>query len=495
MSQDTTQTAASMPRQGTRISQWDRIERSVFVALAVGLAWGIRGDFGHLIGAMYPGVILAFAFGYVTGQTAMYRWMPVLAIVTGLGIGAGGHMSYGVLHGYGKSDTFINYAYGFFTLFLQGGAWGVFGCAAAGLLLEHKRTTRIEWVESAIAVLAGGTFLYILVVKLCGFHINPWRSNASIAYTGGAWALLVWLWARGKQTGFRSAILGYTGFGMGMSIGRMVDNINTNLITWSWKFADGTQLGPFNINTWNTMEVSVGLIAGFVYTYGMLGQRFPEPPSGPAFARIANLGALYAMAAVPILHAVTRTPFSEKITEWTSALEEMGYGNAGALGQKTANGIIALCVAATIGSILWSIVNGKDARRWPWFPVVWLSLTMVLYQNANALYFFRPPVPNYINMHTVFWILFILMTVHVIAQLFKDGPSPYPPENAEQLKPFKAYKWVLASAISYVVLLVAAGFVNGKETMKSANTRFPIWAWPEGPFPGVQPKVPPSGNE
>ena len=33
----------------------DRIGRSLFVALAVGLAWGIRGDFGHLVGAMYPG--------------------------------------------------------------------------------------------------------------------------------------------------------------------------------------------------------------------------------------------------------------------------------------------------------------------------------------------------------------------------------------------------------------------------------------------------------
>ena len=30
----------------------DRIARSSFVALAVGLGWGIRGDFGHLVGAI-----------------------------------------------------------------------------------------------------------------------------------------------------------------------------------------------------------------------------------------------------------------------------------------------------------------------------------------------------------------------------------------------------------------------------------------------------------
>ena len=40
----------------------DRIGRSLFVALAVGLGWGIRGDFGHLVGAMYPGAALALAW-------------------------------------------------------------------------------------------------------------------------------------------------------------------------------------------------------------------------------------------------------------------------------------------------------------------------------------------------------------------------------------------------------------------------------------------------
>jgi hypothetical protein len=35
----------------------DRIARSLFVALAVGL--GIRGDFGHVLGAMFPGACLA----------------------------------------------------------------------------------------------------------------------------------------------------------------------------------------------------------------------------------------------------------------------------------------------------------------------------------------------------------------------------------------------------------------------------------------------------
>ena len=83
----------------------DRIGRSLFVALAVGLAWGIRGDFGHLVGAMYPGAVLAMALAYVSGQRSLFLWMPVIAAASALAIGAGGLMSYGILHGYAQSDT------------------------------------------------------------------------------------------------------------------------------------------------------------------------------------------------------------------------------------------------------------------------------------------------------------------------------------------------------------------------------------------------------
>src|SRR5882757_905943 len=100
----------------------DRLGRSLFVALAVGLGWGIRGDFGHLIGAMYPGAALALGMAFVSGQRSLFLWMPILAAVSGLAIGSGGMMSYGILHGYAQSDTLINYSYGFVTLFLQGSA-------------------------------------------------------------------------------------------------------------------------------------------------------------------------------------------------------------------------------------------------------------------------------------------------------------------------------------------------------------------------------------
>ncbi len=71
------------------MDQKERIVRSLFVALAVGLGWGIRGDFGHQLGAMVPGAALALAFTFVSGQKSLFRLMPILAAVAALAISVG----------------------------------------------------------------------------------------------------------------------------------------------------------------------------------------------------------------------------------------------------------------------------------------------------------------------------------------------------------------------------------------------------------------------
>jgi len=196
------------------MSLGDRIGRSVFVALAVGLGWGIRGDFGHLVGAMYPGAALGLGLAYVSGQRSLFLWMPILAALSGLGIGSGGMMSYALLHGYAQSDTLVNYAYGFCTLFLQGSAWGTFGGALIGLMLERKPLHTGEWLGLIGSVLIGGWLTSFLVVDVLGFPINPPRNNGSIAFMGAALAQLIWLACNDKPSGLRGAILGYVGFGL-----------------------------------------------------------------------------------------------------------------------------------------------------------------------------------------------------------------------------------------------------------------------------------------
>ena len=76
-----------------------------------------------------------------------------------------------------KADTFVNYTYGFFTLFLQGGAWGVFGCAAVGLLFERRPLRVSEWAGALATIVLCGWVTYYLIHVVIGFDINPYRST------------------------------------------------------------------------------------------------------------------------------------------------------------------------------------------------------------------------------------------------------------------------------------------------------------------------------
>ena len=193
----------------------DRTLRSLFVALAVGLGWGIRGDFGHLVGAMYPGAALGLAFAFVSGQRSLFLWMPIIASLSALGIGVGGSMSYGILHGYAQADTPVNYAYGFATLFLQGSAWGTFGGALIGLVLERQPLRTGEWLAWLGSIFIGGWTAAFLIVTVLGFDINPPRNNTSIAFAGAALAQIIYLAASGKTTGLRGARAGLRRFRTG----------------------------------------------------------------------------------------------------------------------------------------------------------------------------------------------------------------------------------------------------------------------------------------
>jgi len=449
----------------------------MFVAVAVGLGWGIRGDFGHLIGAMYPGAVLALALCYVSGQRALFKWMPFLSAISAVAIGTGGHMSYGILHGYAQSDTLVNYAYGFFTLFLQGAAWGVFGCAAVGLLLEENRLKPGEWAAAILTILFSGAAVYVLVVVLLGFHINPPRSDASIGFTGAALGLFLWLIFNKKQLGLRAATLGYIGFGLGMSVGRLFGNI-ANVFT-TFPFGG---VGPFSINHWNVMEVSVGLIGGFTFAWGMLGLKYPEPPENENMGLLHVYGALYVLGGIPLLHRLTRVELPKKLDEWTSSLKQYGYPNPEKWAQGTLTALSLVCAIAVVLALLWIYLHRRNRYRAAWFPVMALSLIMLLYQNINALYFLYPRTPKQINMHFVFWILFAFMVGYVIRQLWKGGPQPLYDDKSPET--FSCQRWAALAAAVFIGVLILAGFVNGEQTMKSACTRWPEWSWRDGPFPG-----------
>lgn len=453
----------------------DRIARSAFVALAVGLGWGIRGDFGHLIGAMYPGACLAMGFAYVSRQRSLFLWMPILAAVSAIGIGSGGAMSYGILHGYAQSDTFINYSYGFLTLFLQGAAWGTFGGAMVGLVLERRPMRTGEWLGLVLTVLAGGWLTSFIVVTWLGFQINPPRNSTSITFFGAALAQLVWLAWNKKWSGLRGGLLGYLGFGLGMSGGRLLGNIANVL--------QSPDLLDFSINHWNVMETSCGIIGGFVFAFAMLKYAYPSPPEDENIGWTSALSITFVLGVIPLWHRLTRIRPEEKVLNWANELKSYGYENPEQVADQVLWSLDAICVLGFAGAAVWLLIHFRRWQPLAWFPVLWLSLTMLLFQNTNALYFWYPHREKQFNMHTVFWVLFGLMASYVIVSaLLRSRPSAEESQSADVPVPWA--RWLGLAAACFAGIVLAAGLVNGEQTMRSANTRWPVWSWPEGPFPG-----------
>ena len=449
----------------------DRVGRSLFVALAAGLGWGIRGDFGHLIGAMYPGACLGMGLVYVSGQRSLFLWMPILGALGGLGIGSGGAMSYGILHGYAQSDTLINYAYGFLTLFLQGSAWGTFGGALIGLVLERKPMRSGEWLGLIGTTLAAGWFISFLVVDVCGFQINPPRNNISIAFMGAALGQIAWLALNDKPSGLRGAVLGYVGFGLGMSGGRLLGNVANVL-------QDTT---GYTINHWNVMETSCGFIGGFIYTFGMVNRDYPAPPEKENIRLASILGILYTLGVIPLWHRLARIPTDAKLEEWTQMLKSYGFDEPARVAETNLLLIDCVCALGFVGAAIWMMIHFQRRQRLAAFPVLWLSLVMVLFQNLTALYFYYPHREKYVNMHNVFWILLGLMLLYAI--LVRPSAKVERQTLAEPEPRFHWLGWMAGSAMVLALIVFAAGYVNGPKTMTSANTRWPIWAWNQGQFP------------
>jgi hypothetical protein len=124
----------------------------VFVALALSIGWGVRGNWGHEYGAMIPGALAAMAAVLVSGRTDWYRRIPFFAFFGALGWSFGGSISYMQVIAYTHSGDALSVVYGFACLFLIGFLWGALGGAGTALPAFLSRDRLTELLVPTLAV-------------------------------------------------------------------------------------------------------------------------------------------------------------------------------------------------------------------------------------------------------------------------------------------------------------------------------------------------------
>lgn len=117
--------------------------RVLVVALSLSIGWGIRGNFGHEIGAMLPGALAAAAAVLMTGRDDWRRRIAFFAAAGAIGWSIGGCMSYMQVIAYTHSGHSPTQLYGFACLFALGALWGAPGGMATALpaVLSRERLT------------------------------------------------------------------------------------------------------------------------------------------------------------------------------------------------------------------------------------------------------------------------------------------------------------------------------------------------------------------
>ena len=117
----------------------------LFTALAGGMGWGIRGQYGHETGAMLAGLLVAlvlvYLFGYHLSSLSAARAVALATVA----IGFGGSMTYGQTLGLTQDAPLIgNMAalrWGLLGTFIKGSIWigyfGLFLGLGLGLSLIH----------------------------------------------------------------------------------------------------------------------------------------------------------------------------------------------------------------------------------------------------------------------------------------------------------------------------------------------------------------------
>jgi hypothetical protein len=257
----------------------------LLAAMAGGMGWGIRGQYGHETGAMIAGLLVSLVLVFLFCPHAAVLPAARAAAFGAIAMGFGGSMTYGQTVGLTQNAALIGnweaLRWGMLGLTIKGGIWIGFAGLFLGMGLGGVRYRAREILLLMLAMVA----LYAVGLWLLNSPFDPanrilpriyfsanWRWQPSAGaelkprpelWGGMLFALIgAWIWAgriRRDRLARNLALWGALG-GLGFPIGQSLQAYHA----WNPEvFESGVwvQLAPV-MNWWNWMETTFGAVMG-----------------------------------------------------------------------------------------------------------------------------------------------------------------------------------------------------------------------------------------
>ena len=260
-------------------------------ALAGGMGWGIRGQYGHETGAMIAGVLVGFVLVLLLARQA-----PALSAARAvawftIAIGFGGSMTYaqtiGLTHDAALVGHEAAWRWGMVGLALKGAIWIGFAGVFLGMGLGGVRYR----IRELLLLMAMLLILYWAGCRLINEPFDPARRVLPRLYFSADWRWLpeavlkprreVWgglllgllalagycRWGRGDRLAFRLALWAMLGGAVGFPLGQCLQSHHA----WHPElYREGiwATLDPV-MNWWNIMETTFGAVMGAALGLGL----------------------------------------------------------------------------------------------------------------------------------------------------------------------------------------------------------------------------------
>lgn len=414
----------------------------LIVGMSLATAWAIRGQFGHEQGAAWAGAIGALALVLVSNRKDWYAKMPIIALASAIGWGAGGMISYGMVVGYGRADNFINVYYGLSMLFVIGALFGLLGGGLVGLVLDSTKNNKVNWGALISEMVAGGLLTYFFLIEQIGFKMTPPRSEAWAFVLGAGLAMLLHMARTNRKSAIRVAIFSALGGGFGFGFGNFL-HVTGNVL-------------EIQFNMWNVMEYSIGFFGGLGMAYGVFSSSWPSDEGIRPKTWVNKLALFVLLIFIPLIvyrESLTYDHFLKRLGEIPS-LEQIA---------STSTTFIAIMLLMMAVVIFYKLKDNKYAKKdVALFFFTYLSLYALSSYIATGLFAGKTGL----NHH-----LYVLNIV-LIFIMSRNMKVEWPEKATNQITNKKWFSYLLAILVFIAFLSLIA--ISIHDELPGSHNRFEI---------------------